>query len=559
MSVSARCYHFFIPQPKNKVHRSTEQQPLRAFVPVAKRSLWFPTAAAAYFLLAGVLFVPHLGVQNDEALFASPLFAPKDWFYRIRLFHSDLALLLLSYLGTLKTLLYKPIFRCFGVSAASIRVPMIAAGALGIYLFYRLLDRIAGQRAARIGTTLLAADSIYLLTTCFDWGPVVLQHLLIVGGMLLAVRFHQGRGRAALFGAFFLLGLAVWDKALALWILTAVFTAALAVAGRAIWAAVNLRNILTAILGFGVGASPFLIYNFTHHFGSVGENSGRDFTDIAGRARLLENTLNGQGMFGWLVEEDSALPRPHNPETPLEQFSAGISTIARHPRHNLAVYGFILALLVAPFARGHSLRAILFAAIAMAIAWLQMATTANAGGTIHHIILLWPLPAMLMGIALAAASRRLGRGGVAAAVAVTAILAGSELLVTNEYYALMVRNGGTVQWTDAVFKLSDYLKSQPPAKAVACTDWGILDTLRLLNRGSLRLRWGADDEGATLAGELADGGTLFVGHPTGREVFPGKLEKLTERAAALGYRREVDAEIADGFGRPTFQVFRFVR
>jgi hypothetical protein len=504
-----------------------------------------------------VLFVPHLGVQNDEALFASPLFPPKDWFYQIRLFHSDIALLLLSYLGTLKTLLYKPIFRCCGISAASIRVPMIAAGALGIYLFYRLLDRVAGERAAWIGTVLLAADSLYLLTTCFDWGPVALQHLLIIGGMLLAVRFHQEGGRGALFGSFFLFGLAVWDKALAVWMLSGIFAAAIVVSARSIRPAINPRYVTLAVLGFCLGVSPFLIYNLTHGFGSFGENAGRDFSDIPGRSRLLVKTVNGQSMFSWLLEDDSRTPHPHAPATALERVSDGISTIARHPRHNLMLYGLILGLLVTPLARGASLRAILFAAIALAVAWSLMVTTANAGGSVHHLILLWPLPAMLVGVAVDAASRRFGRGGLAVAVVVTAVLAGSELLVTNEYYAVMTRNGGTVQWTDAVYGLSSYLASRPPAKVVACTDWGILDTLRLLNRGSLHLRWGADDEGSTLADELAEGGTVFVGHPTGREVFPGNLEKLTERAAALGYRREVEAAIPDAFGRPTFEVFGF--
>ena len=34
-------------------------------------------------------------------------------------------------------------------------------------------------------------DSLYLLTTVFDWGPVALQHLLTVGGILLLVGFYQ--------------------------------------------------------------------------------------------------------------------------------------------------------------------------------------------------------------------------------------------------------------------------------------------------------------------------------------------------------------------------------
>src|ERR1700690_231896 len=112
-----------------------------------------------FFLFSGVVLIPHLGVQNDEALFASAIFAPKDWFFRVRFFHSHVPLLLMSYLGTLKALLYKPIFQWFGVSVLVIRLPVMLAGAARVWLFYRLLRRIAGERAACIGCSLLAADS----------------------------------------------------------------------------------------------------------------------------------------------------------------------------------------------------------------------------------------------------------------------------------------------------------------------------------------------------------------------------------------------------------------
>ncbi len=532
-----------------------------------RRARYFALFTAAFFFLSGVFFVPHLGVQNDEALFASPMFAPKDWFYRIRIFHSDIALLLMSYLGTLKTLLYKPVFRWFGVSAASTRIPMLLAGAASIWLFFLLLRRLVGERAACIGCALLAADSLFLLTTCFDWGPVALQHLLIITGLLLAVRFYQERRPLSLFGAFLLFGLAVWDKALALWMLSGMGIAAMAIVPRQILGAVNFRRTGIAIGGFLLGASPFLIYNLTHRFATLRENSARDFSDIEGRARLLQNTADGQAMFGWLIEENQDTPVPHPPSDAVESLSADISSFTGHPRHSLMVYGFLLALLLAPLARGPDLRVILFGLVALTLAWIQMATTANAGGSVHHSILLWPLPAMVIAVSLAAASRRLGRAGLPAALALTAILAGSEVLVTNEYYALMVRNGGTVPWSDAVYTLSDYLKSTSgpaarlsggvPAKQVACVDWGILDTLRLLNRGTLPLRWGGDEDDPRLPELIAQPGTLFLGHTAGREIFPGKTEKLTQRAAALGYKRKVLAVIGDSFGRPTFEVFRF--
>ena len=103
--------------------------------------------------------------------------------------------MLMSYLGTLKSWIYRPIFQLFGTGVSAMRVPMLLAGAASVWLFYLLLRRIAGERAAVIGCGLLAADSLYLLTICFDWGPVALQHLLLICGMLLLFGFYQERSR----------------------------------------------------------------------------------------------------------------------------------------------------------------------------------------------------------------------------------------------------------------------------------------------------------------------------------------------------------------------------
>ena len=126
----------------------------------------------------------------------------------------------MSYLGCLKTLIYSPIFRLFGNGAYAVREPALLFGAASVWLFFLLLRRIAGNRAGLVGCWLLAADSLYLLTTCYDWGPVALQHLLIVGGVLLLMRFYQTKSNASLALGFLLFGLALWDKALALWMLS---------------------------------------------------------------------------------------------------------------------------------------------------------------------------------------------------------------------------------------------------------------------------------------------------------------------------------------------------
>jgi hypothetical protein len=281
---------------------------------------------------------------------------------------------------------------------------------------------------------------------------------------------------------------------------------------------------------------------------------------------MLMNTANGEALFDWLVNENWEAPVPHQPAGWLPKVSAHISSLAGQPRQNLMVYAFALALLLAPLARGNALRTILFALIAMAVAWAQMAVTARAGTSVHHAILLWPFPEMVIAVSFAAASRRLGRAGIPSVAAVLMVLMVSGALVTNEYYTLMLRNGSR-NWTDAIFKLSGYMKGVP-SSGIYCADWGILDGLRLLNEGTLPLNVGTDpirqpelsqDDRDYLTRMISEPRHVFIAHTRAFEVFEGLNAKLLKYAEESGYGREMLAVIPDGWGRPVYEVYRFVR
>jgi hypothetical protein len=141
----------------------------------------------------------------------------------------------------------------------------------------------------------------------------------------------------------------------------------------------------------------------------------------------------------------------------------------------------------------------------------------------------------------------------------------SGALVTNEYYALMLRNGGSQNWTDAIFTLSDYLKGVP-SKGIYCADWGIMDSLRLLNRGKLPLNVGTDpirkpelspDDRNDLKRMISDPSHVFIAHTTDYEFFQGVNAKLLKYAADSGYERAMLAVIPDGWGRPVYEVYHF--
>jgi hypothetical protein len=370
----------------------------------------------------------------------------------------------------------------------------------------------------------------------------------------------------ALFWGFCLLGLGMWDKALAVWMLSGIGVAAMLVFPGRLLALASRKRIAISIVGFTLGVLPLLVFNLENEWATFRGNVSRDTSDIPGKARLLIETAKGDGLFGWMFDEQWQTPAPHAPRGIVEQASAKISSLAGHPRRHALFYAFLLAVLLTPLARGEALRAILFALVAMAVAWVEMAANANTGGGVHHTILLWPFPQLVVAVSLAAASRRLGRAGIPALAVVTVVLTVSGLLVTNEYFYVSYRFGASPVWSDAIFPLSGFLKNVPSGN-VYCVDWGMLDSLRYLSHGKLPLAVGNDpiskpqlspEDREPVLRMLADPGAVFVAHTKDFENFQGTNDHLVKFAAAEGYRRDMLAVISDSFGRPAFEVYRFV-
>ena len=276
--------------------------------------------------------------------------------------HSRIPLMAMSYLGCVKTLVYRPIFRLFGTGAYAVREPALLIGAASVWLFFLLLRRIAGLRTACIGCCLLAVDSLYLLTTCFDWGPVALQHLLIVGGALLLMRFYQTLSRLSLAGGFFLLGLALWDKALAIWMLGGLAVALIVIFPRQVWAVTRLRLVLISVGALLLGALPLIVYNVHTSLATLRENTAWDTRDLAHKTHILVETARGGILLGYFNAEDRNTPTPKQPVGPMEKASAALANVDGDLSSGWMLYAFFAAVLLAPIGRpdGGSNRGVLF-------------------------------------------------------------------------------------------------------------------------------------------------------------------------------------------------------
>jgi len=503
--------------------------------------------------------LPQAGLEDDEALFAAPLLhSPAAAIFSVQVFHTQLPLMLLTYLGALKTWLYFSIFQFARPSLLAVRLPVLTIGTLTVWLFNWLLERSSGRTVAWVGGLLLATDTMFLLTTCYDWGPVALQHLLTLAGVALVFKFASDGTRAALWWGFFCFGLALWDKALFLWMFGGLIFATLVVFPRELWARRNWKNLGLAAAGLSLGAVPLIIYNGASNLATFRSNSSFNLAQLPSRLHALRITWGGEILWGYMVHAPWSPGAPRVAETALQRMAGVVHSLGGFRYNNQLEPAFWVALALVPlvwFTRAR--KPLLFCLIAMAVAWIQMAVTKDAGLGAHHVVLLWPLPQWFVAVALVEASRwkalRWRNVGAWALSAAMVFLIGENLLLTNEYFYQLTRYGGLGSWSDAIYRLSDEVGAMP-ADHFAIDDWGIENSLEVLRGGSASLTLA--NEPFTRASFADD---VWVGHTREYEQRAGVNDRAVQAARAAGFEKQLIKTVPDRNGHAVFEIFRFVR
>jgi 4-amino-4-deoxy-L-arabinose transferase-like glycosyltransferase len=520
---------------------------------------WQAFCASALFILLGTALIPFAGVQNDEALFGVPLylFNPKD--LSIIVFHRHIPLMVMSYVGTLKTWIYSAIFLFASVDIWTVRLPMVVTGALTVFVFCRFTSRAAGPMAAVIAAFLLATDPSFVVTNTFDWGPVALGHFLLVTGCFFLLCFWQEEHKMRnLVAGFFFLGLGLWNKALMLWALAGLVCAVAMVFWPELRKSLSRKSFAIGVAAFLFGALPFVLYNIRHANATLGGNA---HLEAAPAKAVIENklfmergALNGSGLFGFIPAPDW-IEGAHPPVTRRGRFAQWIRDRVGERQSTGFEFVFLLAVLAVPW--WWRVRAARFALVFMMVTWLAMAVTRDAGGAIHHAVLLWPFPQFFVAVVLASLPWK--RVATALAVALVAM----NLLVVNEYLRELDSNGAAGNFTDALFPLSDALPED--GHPVYVIDWGMANTIAMFHQGRLQVRpidslfrtdSPTENERAIMRVVLADPDAIFVGHVPGREVMDTRAN-LDRAAASLHRRKQMIRIIADSCGHPVFEIFRW--
>ena len=519
-------------------------------------------AACSLFILLAILYIPYAGIQADEALFSAPLFPHISKDLRLPLLPHHVPLMVMTYVGSLKTLIYWPILRILGVNPWTLRLPVVLLGAITIFVFFHLASAAGRARAAVIGAFLLATDPVFLLTDTFDWGPVALEHVFLVTGCWFLYRFGSKAGPDAriweLAAGFLCWGLALWNKAIFVWALSGIVVGGVLVFWPEIKRCLKPRIVVVAAAAFVGGALPLVIYNLTNRNATVTENAHLDPRSVAGKWIQVKLAANGSSLFGYMTGEEW-WPNPKAPQS-----LRGRAAVWIHDRlgaHRSTGFYYVFGALMLAVPWWWKYRAARFSLVFMTVAWLLMALTHDAGASAHHVILLWPFPILFASIALASLPWR------PLAWAAAVVMIAMNLLVLNQYVYQFERDGAGDVWTDALNPLSASL-DEYAGRTFYLIDWGLSENLNLLRQGRLDLRSATgpvttDSPSPEQLGEiqdmLRDPGGLILDHVPAHEVFPNVDERLDRAAQSLGYAKEVVRTIPDSNGRPMFEIVQFVR
>ena len=488
---------------------------------------WWGVAFSVVLVIEAMLFVPFVGFNAAEVMFLGPLFPPHlcAVYWNSALGH--IPLMLMPYLGATKSLAYSWLVPLLPPGPVAVRLPVVLLSCATLFLFLRLVSRVADRRTAIVATALLAADTTFVLCTSLDWGPAAVQ---IFGWVLLAnlaVCAVERPGVAVLAAAGFVAGFLVWNKAVFLFSLAGALAAA-GIVFRDRVGRVRLRTILILACGFVIGSLPLVVFNASLGMATWRVRETLQDYSPGFKMAVAVSTLDGSVFNGYIFEKSPA------------------------PRHDLLAVALLASVLVLPWAGADARkrRLLQFAWMAGVFTLLAMLPFRNAGAGPQHIVLLYPLPHLIVAATFVSAVPVAGWLRKTGVFVVAAVLCAGVLL-TVAYRLQMSANGLTVYWTEAIYGLDRELRNEQVTDVVAA-DWGIEEPVRALSEGRIRIV--ADRITAAALRENGGKNLRIVTHGDGFTLYPERLRTLEESARAAGVRLVPAAHVSDAHGRVMFDV-----
>ena len=183
-----------------------------------------------FYVFCAAIFLNRPGINADELLFGNAAVGIPNGSVHIFKRFENFPLMLMTYIGALKSWLYYPVFKMFGVNYLSIRLPMIILTAFSVNFCTRILYKITSDLYTSIISGLVVASfpSLVFLTRT-DQGPVAIEFFLKSLIFLKITQYAIQSDLRKLVWLPFLLGIGVFNKINFIWVVIGILV------GAAVW------------------------------------------------------------------------------------------------------------------------------------------------------------------------------------------------------------------------------------------------------------------------------------------------------------------------------------
>lgn len=436
---------------------------------------WLILSTIVMAVVQGNLSAP--GLYYDEAVFGG---LAKDFVVgqkrlhmpgceTVTIFNRRFPVFVQPYLGALKCWMLIPAFTVFGASVAVLRLTSVFWAMLALLFFMLGIRRWLGTWPAIVGGVLLTLDPAWFFLGVLDWGAAVPALFCRCLAFYFGSVWWQNRSAGCFLAAGLFLGLGVFNKIDLLVFVAATGIAALCFYAQDLWQAVRRRWWVTTAACFAFLLPILTTLPRIGRVLVVAEQTPSLTRELKEKLQTLLALYDGSyfyrlinvgGLFNKMYDQPAVMFVPL-----------------------WLVLGFAIVAVVGVVPDKPRLRALgfLLASLILTTAGVLLLPGAVR---IHHAILSFPLPQLIIVAAFALLFNATGQRFAMRAVRIAAILS-LVLLASTQVYAiaktekLIADTGGRGRWSNALDAFCQENKDRSDL-VIASLDWGFNEQVAFL-------------------------------------------------------------------------------
>ena len=514
-------------------------------------SFVFALFCLSIFVCIGTFNVQTPGLYYDEALFVNAASGGvTDLFVDKRL--AGIPIMLMPYIGALKSWLYFPIFTLFGIDIVTIRLPAILLGALALGLMWRYVHQQFGVLPATLFVMMASVEPSVIFHSRLDWGPTALM-MVLRGGLILSLTTWILSGdKRYLIISLICAALGVFDKLNFIWIVTAVFVSALFIyPERFLLGTITRRRRIVLWFGFGTLVLFILVAHFNpfsnHLFKEIGVVNFGD--RMSSFVSLLKETIQGVGVYKFVIQGE-------HPSFSQHAYVLSVITF-------VGLCGLVIGVRSGKL----NVRSLMFFVLVIFFICVQLFLTKKATGP-HHFATLAPLWLIFIAVGLSAGIAALQEKFQTLVLPLVVLLM-TSLMVTSirvDIAYLLGFNNPIISrhWDRAAsVLLTSALEDQQNIKVVVAVDWGLATNVQALSQNRLKVTdfWPlfneklSNDQLRRIRTDYIDKGAAFVLHVKDRETFPNTRLRFLDALKNNDWPLRHTLTIHTADGQPYIEVY----